>query len=62
MSSLLSGFAVKSVSTKILMIVEVVTVFTIIVATVEVFQMSRIGGEIEHIAENDIPLPRRSTK
>ncbi|PTW60855.1 methyl-accepting chemotaxis protein [Breoghania corrubedonensis] len=51
-----SRFALKSVSAKILLIVEIVTAFTIVVAGIAIFQMSRIGGEIESIAENDIPL------
>ncbi|MEI2387110.1 HAMP domain-containing methyl-accepting chemotaxis protein [Breoghania sp. JC706] len=53
-----SRFALKSVSTKILIIVEIVTVFTLIVAAVAILQMARIGGEITSIAEKDIPLTR----
>ncbi|WP_321504865.1 methyl-accepting chemotaxis protein [Breoghania sp.] len=51
-------FSPKSVSTKILLIVEFVTAFTIIVAALAIFQMSKIGAEITAIAEHDIPLTR----
>ncbi len=53
-----SRFSPKSVSTKILLIVEFVTAFTIIVAALAIFQMSRIGAEITTIAEHDIPLTK----
>ncbi|WP_319775742.1 methyl-accepting chemotaxis protein [Breoghania sp.] len=51
-------FSPKSVSTKILLIVEFVTAFTIIVAALAIFQMSKIGAEITAIAEHDIPLTK----
>jgi len=46
----------RSVSSKILSLVALLSTALIIVAAVGIYQMSRIGGELTAIAEEDIPL------
>ncbi|MFD1696459.1 methyl-accepting chemotaxis protein [Roseibium aestuarii] len=48
----------NSVSAKILLLVGAVCLTTVIVASIGILQMSRIGKELESIAEKDIPLAR----
>ncbi|MBD1547477.1 methyl-accepting chemotaxis protein [Roseibium aggregatum] len=48
--------AFRSVSSKILSLVVLLSAALVIVAVVGIYQMSRIGGELTAIAEEDIPL------
>ncbi|WP_346911729.1 HAMP domain-containing methyl-accepting chemotaxis protein [uncultured Roseibium sp.] len=48
--------AFRSVSSKILALVALLSLALVIVAVVGIYQMSRIGGELYAIAEEDIPL------
>ncbi|WP_205470706.1 HAMP domain-containing methyl-accepting chemotaxis protein [Breoghania sp. L-A4] len=47
---------IRSVSTKILGLVALISTATIVVATIGILKMDSIGQELESIAEKDIPL------
>jgi methyl-accepting chemotaxis protein len=49
-------FVFRSVSAKILSVVAILSLAITVVAVVGIYQMNRIGGELEAIAEEDIPL------
>ncbi|MBD8876248.1 methyl-accepting chemotaxis protein [Roseibium polysiphoniae] len=51
-------FQPRSVSTKILALVGLVSTATIAVATIGIVQMNNIGQELSSISENDIPLTK----
>ncbi|WP_153768226.1 methyl-accepting chemotaxis protein [Labrenzia sp. CE80] len=51
-------FQIRSVSTKILALVGLVSVATISVATIGIIQMNNIGQELSSISDNDIPLTK----
>lgn len=53
---------IRSVSTKILGLVGMVSTATIIVAAIGITQMANIGKELESIAEKDIPLTEAVSK
>lgn len=56
LGSIADSFKIRSVSTKILGLVGLVSTATIIVAGIGIYQMGNIGKELVSIAEKDIPL------
>jgi methyl-accepting chemotaxis protein len=56
LGSLKQIISFRTISAKILLLVSVLSLSLVAVSLVSIYQMGRIGGELEAIAEEDIPL------
>lgn len=55
-------FRIRSISTKVLAVVFLLSTATLAVLGISIYQMNNIGGELESISERDIPLTEKLSK